>query len=62
MKMFKAFKTLCTDIDGELIQIKDAMNKLLQDYFISSKVVNLKIMAQIQVEQELFMKKERSKN
>lgn len=36
-------KTLCTDIDGELIQIQDAMNKnLLQDYFISSKVVNLK--------------------
>ena len=36
-------KTLCTDIDGELIQIQDSMNKnLLQDYFISSKVVNLK--------------------
>ncbi len=36
-------KTLCADIDGELIQIQDAMNKnLLQDYFISSKVVNLK--------------------
>ena len=36
-------KTLCTDIDGELIQIQDAMNKnLLQDYFISSKVINLK--------------------
>ena len=36
-------KTLCTDIDGELIQIQDAMNKnLFQDYFISSKVVNLK--------------------
>ena len=36
-------KTLCTDIDGELIRIQDAMNKnLLQDYFISSKVVNLK--------------------
>ena len=36
-------KTFCTDIDGELIQIQDAMNKnLLQDYFISSKVVNLK--------------------
>ena len=36
-------KTFCTDIDSELIQIQDAMNKnLLQDYFISSKVVNLK--------------------
>jgi DNA (cytosine-5)-methyltransferase 1 len=36
-------KTLCTDIDGELIPIQDAMNKnLMQDYFISSKVVNLK--------------------
>ena len=36
-------KTLCTDIDGELIQIEDAMKKnLSQYYFISSKVVNLK--------------------
>ena len=36
-------KTLCTDIDGELVEIQDSMNKnLLQDYFISSKVVNLK--------------------
>ena len=36
-------KTLCTDADGELIQIQDSMYKnLLQDYFIASKVINLK--------------------
>ena len=36
-------KTLCTDVDGDLIQIQESMYKnLLQNYFISSKIINLK--------------------
>ena len=48
--MYKVFKTKCQDTNNEILKIQDALNKnLIPDYFIHSKIINLKIMVLIQV-------------